>query len=412
MKVVIIGAGIAGLSAAYYLNKEGWDVQVLEKGDGLNNCSYGNAGMIVPSHFTPLAAPGIVSQGIKWMLSSKSPFYVRPSLNLSLLDWGIRFLKHTNEKHVSRSAGPVRDLNLYSSRLYDELAATPGFDFELRQNGIMMLYKTAAMAHEEAELAEKAQRLGLEVAVHDKNGIRELEPGLEMDVAGGVLYRCDGILYPPQLMRQLTRQLLSAGVQIHYQTEVTGFKSSGRTLTEVVTTKGDFKADEVVVATGYELPELASVLQLKLPLMPGKGYSFMYHPGPGISMIHGALLLEARVAVTPMNGQIRFSGTMELGPANNKIYSNRVRGIVEAVPRYFPGCRPAFPTGTWYGYRPCPPDGLPYLGRVKKINNLSIAGGGGMMGLSLGPAYGKTIANILSGKDTATQIEVFNPDRF
>ncbi|MGJ7032517.1 NAD(P)/FAD-dependent oxidoreductase [Niabella hirudinis] len=412
MKAIIIGAGIAGLSAAYYLNKAGWDVQVLEKGDGLNNCSYGNAGMIVPSHFTPLAAPGIVARGIKWMLSSKSPFYVRPSLNISLLDWGMKFLKHANEKNVDRNAEAIRDLNLFSSKLYDEWAAAAGFDFELRQNGIMMLYKTRDTAHEEAVLAEKAQRLGLNAVVYDKNGIRELEPHLKMDVEGGVLYKCDGILYPPQLIKQLTQHLLSGGVQIHYQTGVKGFKSAGNALTEVVTEKGNFKADEIVIATGHELPKLASLLQLRLPLMPGKGYSFMYRPSPATSMIHAALLLEARVAVTPMNGQIRFSGTMELGPASNKIHLNRVKGIVEAIPKYFPDWQPGFPANTWYGYRPCAPDGLPYLGRVKKISNLSVAGGGGMMGLSLGPAYGKTIADILSGKSTETSIETFSPDRF
>jgi len=156
--VIIIGAGIAGLSSAYYLLKDGWQITVLEKDNGKNNCSYGNAGMIVPSHFTPLAAPGIVAQGVKWMLNSKSPFYVRPSLNLGLIDWGLKFLKHANEKHVERNAEAIRDLNLASSKLYDQLAAEEGFDFELRQNGILMLYK-------------KANRLGLDTQVLDRNGV-------------------------------------------------------------------------------------------------------------------------------------------------------------------------------------------------------------------------------------------------
>ncbi len=410
--VVIIGAGIAGLSSAYYLLKDGWQITVLEKDNGKNNCSYGNAGMIVPSHFTPLAAPGIVAQGVKWMLNSKSPFYVRPSLNLGLIDWGLKFLKHANEKHVERNAEAIRDLNLASSKLYDQLAAEEGFDFELRQNGILMLYKSKEVEHEEIELSEKANRLGLDTQVLDRNCVQELEPNLKIDTLGAVLYKCDGIMYPPKLMQELTTYLLNNGVEFHYDTEVNGFETTGNKIKSAVTSKGNFQGDEFVVTGGAALGKIGSKLNLKLPLMPGKGYSFMYNPEEGTSMNHASLLLEARVAVTPMNNQIRFSGTMELGPANDKIYANRVKGIVESIPKYYPDIQIDYPQDIWFGYRPCSPDGLPYLGRTKKYSNVSIAGGGGMMGLSLGPAFGQSIAKILSNEKTVSNISGFNPDRF
>lgn len=146
--------------------------------------------------------------------------------------------------------------------------------------------------------------------------------------------------------------------------------------------------------------------------MPGKGYSFMYNPAQDEQLRHAALLLEARVAVTPMNGQIRFSGTMELGSANDTVYHSRVQGIVESIPKYFPDIQVPYPDKVWFGYRPCPPDGLPYLGRLRKLSNVTIAGGGGMMGLSLGPAFGKAVADLLSGRQTTTDIRVFEPERF
>ncbi|MCL7986740.1 FAD-dependent oxidoreductase [Sphingobacterium sp. lm-10] len=411
-KVLVVGAGIAGLCSAYYLQKAGWEVQVLDKDDGLNNCSIGNAGMIVPSHFTPLAAPGIVAQGLRWMLDSKSPFYVRPSLNPELISWGLKFLRHANEKHVNTHAEAIRDLNLYSSQLYDILKDEVGFDFELRQNGIMMLYKSKAAEHEEQELADRARSLGLDAVPYDKAGIQALEPNLRLDAVGGILYNCDGILSPSKLMHGLTVLLKSAGVTFNYHTAVEGFQVSGNKVKAVKTSKGTFDADEVVITGGASLPGLVRNLGIKTPLMPGKGYSFMVEPPENTAMQHAALLVEARVAVTPMNGQIRFSGTMELGPANDRIYTNRVKGIVEAIPNYFPDLEVSYPEQVWYGYRPCSPDGLPYLGRSSRYQNLSIAGGAGMMGLSLGPAFGKTIADLLDGHAPQTDIKGFRPERF
>ena len=411
--VVVIGAGIAGLASAYYLVRDGWKVKILEKNRGDNNCSYGNAGMIVPSHFTPLAAPGMVAQGIKWMFNRKSPFYVRPSLNPRLMSWGLKFLKHANRAHVDKHACAIRDLNLYSSGLYNALAAEDDFDFELKQNGILMMYKSSEVQHEEIELAHHAQELGLDVDILNGNEVQELEPNLKLDILGAVLYRCDGKIYPPKLMQQLIGYLKMKGVEFHMETEVNKFTVAGNTIKAAISNRGSFEADAFVLTGGAYLPQLAAKLDINIPLMPGKGYSFMYDPMVENNMNHAALLLEARVAVTPMNGQIRFSGTMELGPANDKIYENRVKGIVEAIPKYYPELKVDYPKDNiWYGYRPCSPDGLPYLGGLKRYGNAVVAGGGGMMGLSLGPAYGKIVSDLLSRRPIESDIIGFKPDRF
>jgi len=407
-KVLIIGGGIVGLTSAYYLQKKGYEVTVLDKGDITDNCSFGNAGMIVPSHFVPLAAPGMIKQGIRWMFDSKSPFYVRPSLNGNLINWGLKFMKHATAKHVSQSAAPLRDLSLLSKKLYEGLAKEPDFNFELTNNGILAFYKTEKAGEEEAHLAARAIELGLDMAMLTADKCRALQPDLKLDVLGAVHYRCDAHLYPTKLMNALLQYLLNNGVKIERGREVNKIETVGNRIMKVFTGNTAWEADQYVLATGSWSPAVAKMADVKISLMPGKGYSFM-EPEPQQRLTIPALLCEARVAITPMNGQIRYGGTMELDKINTRINMQRVKGIVESVPAYFPDLKPALPAekDIWYGFRPSSPDGLPYIGRSEKRENLIIATGHGMMGLSLGPATGLLVSQIASGMATDLKMEPF-----
>lgn len=412
-KVTIIGAGIIGLCSAYYLLKQGYQPTLIDQGDLLNNCSSGNAGMIVPSHFVPLAAPGMISQGIKWMFDSKSPFYVKPSLNPALLSWGMKFWKHANAKHVENAAIPLRDLHLLSKQLYDDLTKEPELNFGLEKKGILMLYKTQATGDEEIHMAHKAQELGLDVAILNAQQVQDLEPDTALNVMGAVHYRCDAHLYPNALIKQLINYLQNKGVQIITNCKVTGFETINGEITSIHTEKQNFKADLVVMTGGAWLPTLAKLAKLNIPVMPGKGYSFMVDPKDQ-KIHHPSLLLEARVAVTPMNNQVRFGGTMEIAPINTQINQKRVEGIVNAIPQYYPEHQVPMPAldKVWYGFRPCSPDGLPYIGYSQKLKNLIIAGGHGMMGLSLGPATGLLVAELANQGNLSASISAFNPSRF
>lgn len=411
--VLIIGGGITGLSSAYYLAKDGWKVSMVDKDDFTDNCSYGNAGMIVPSHFTPLAAPGIVAQGIKWLFDSRSPFYVKPSLSLSLLSWGVKFLKHANANHVDRSAPHILALNNFSKALYDELAKELGGEFGLEHRGILMLFKTAKTEEEEIHLANKAKSLGLDVEVLNRQQVQEVEPEVRLDVLGAVHYRCDGHLYPQALINLLIERIKRLGVTLIPNAEATRFAFQHGKISSVETRAGSYSPDLVVLTGGAWLQGLAKKANLNIPLMPGKGYSFMTTAFDG-KVKHPALLLEARVALTPMGGKVRIGGTMELAPIHPKINKKRVEGIVNSIPEYYPEYRLPLPDEReiWHGFRPCSPDGLPYLGRTASIENLIVAGGMGMMGLSLGPATGKIVSELANGSPVSTNIGLFAPDRF
>ncbi|MBS1500598.1 MAG: FAD-dependent oxidoreductase [Bacteroidetes bacterium] len=413
-KAIIIGGGVIGLFSAYYLHKSGWEVEVIDQGDLSDNCSYGNAGMVTPSHFVPLAAPGMVEQGIRWMFNSKSPFYVRPSLNPELFGWGLKFIKSATKKHVDRSAGPLRDISLLSKKLYHEFEQDTKLEFGLEDKGILMLFKTPKMVDEEKHLAEEATNLGLDAQYLSPGECAKLQPGVELDIAGAVHYHCDAHLYPNKLMKVLVKYLEDSGVKMHRHTKIVSIAHSNDKITSFNSADKEFKGDAYVIATGAWSPAVTKLTGLHVPLMPGKGYSFMVPQDEKRKMTIPSILVEAKVAVTPMNGSIRYGGTMEVGKINDKVNMNRVKGIVESVPKYFPDFKPAVPAekDIWFGFRPVSPDGMPYIGLSKKYKNLAIATGHAMIGLSLGPATGKLVAEVLNGSPVSVDIKPYEVERF
>ena len=262
-------------------------------------------------------------------------------------------------------------------------------------------------------MIEKATSLGLDAQYLTPAECRALQPEIELDILGAVHYRCDSHMYPNKLMKGLIKYLEAAGVKIHRNTEVTGINHNGDKISSIKTKDKEFTGDAYLIAGGSWSPGIAKLAGLKIPLMPGKGYSFMDHH-PVKKMTIPSILCEARVAITPMNGSIRFGGTMEVGKVNQQININRVKGIVESVPKYFPDFKLPLPgeKDIWFGFRPCSPDGVPYIGMSGKYKNLAIATGHAMIGLALGPATGKLIADAFNGEKPAIDTGIFAVDRF
>lgn len=412
--VVVIGGGIVGLSSAYYLQQAGHRVTVLDKGNFLDNCSYGNAGYVCPSHFTPLAAPGIVSQGLKWMLNSRSPFYVQPSLNRSLIDWGFKFMKSATKKNVDRSAVPLRDIALMSQREYESWAALPDFNFAYQHKGLLEIFQTQKVASHAKHAVEKGKELGLDVELLDYEAMQQLEPQTKINGLGAIFFKCDAHLYPNKLMQDLIAYLKQHSVQLLENEEVTGFEKKQKNVTRVITSSNAFDADAVVVASGSWSRETAALLDTKIPLMPGRGYSITLENAP-YHLNYPAILTEGRVAITPMDGnKIRFGGTMEVVSTKAAPRYNRVEGILKAVKDFLPSFDIPRPSDDkiWYGYRPCSADGLPYIGKISKFNNVVVATGHSMLGLSLGAGTGRLVAEIINEQPTCIDISAFAVERF
>ena len=406
--ISIIGGGIIGLCSAYYLAKEGFQVSVFDKSDMTDGCSYGNAGMIVPSHIIPLAQPGMIAQGMKWMFDSQSPFYVKPRLSTDLIKWGMQFYKHANKKHVEKAMPALRDLSLLSKELYQDFAKENN-SFFYDEKGLLMLFKTEKTAKEMHHEGKLAENLGLGVNYLSKEEVLQLETGTKTDVIGGIHYTSDAHLYPQKFMQFIKAQLNKLDVEIYKNTTVTDFKISNNTVTELITLRGNFTTDEVVLATGSWSPEIARKLKTSVSMLPGKGYSFTLKEKTQKPRIP-SILCEGKVAVTPMANDIRFGGTMEITHNNDtKINQNRLQGIINSVNDFYPELGIEMPkiADTWYGFRPCTPSGMPIITKSKKITNLTLATGHAMMGLSLAPATGKVVAELILGKPTSVATNMF-----
>ncbi|MCH5719739.1 NAD(P)/FAD-dependent oxidoreductase [Niabella hibiscisoli] len=412
MNVVIIGGGIIGLAGAYYLRKAGLEVSVVDKNDITDGCSFGNIGYISPSHFIPLATPGIIKQGMKWMMSSSSPFFIKPRLNADLVRWGLAFRKSANKSLVETNAPHLNNLLQLSRQLMTDLKNDLE-DFDLLEKGVFMLYKSELTGHHEKEMAEQAALFGLKTVVCNKQQVQDYETETEVDVAGGVLYLDDCHVNPAKLMQALYRRLREMGVHFYLNAEVTDFEKTGNKITSVVTHTQPIPADEVIIANGSWMGELSKLLGIRILLQPGKGYSMVYDQ-LAHNLQYPSILVDDRVATAPIDRWLRIGGTMEMSGHSDNILPKRVQSIYDAFKKYYPKMNLPQPdtSKAWFGYRPVSPDGLPYIGRHHQYKNLTYAGGHAMMGVSCATGTGILLNEIIQHQPTSIKIDAFSPERF
>lgn len=413
--VIVCGGGIVGLCIAHYLAREGFAVTIIERNPpDVDSCAHGSAGYVSPSHVIPVSAPGMVWQGLKWMLSSRSPFYIKPRLDVELIRWGWLFARSCRAAHLRRAAPVLRDLCLGGRELFVELAEKTGNPFELRREGILNLCQTEKGLEEEVQgLARVANELGIEAQVLDARETAAIEPAARMNVVGSVYFPLDAHLTPRKLMKALLALLIEQGVKIHWNTRIIGWQTEAGGVTRISTAAGDFAADEYILATGSWGAETVRGLEIKLPMQPGKGYSLTIQ-NPRIQFTKPMILVERRVAVTPMGDQLRFGGTMELSGHNGRVLAERIEQIIDSAQTYLPdfGAEDFAGIKPWFGYRPMSPDGLPYVGRFARVTNLTAACGHAMLGVTMAPITGLLVAEILAGRRPSIDLTLLNPDRF
>jgi len=409
--IAIIGGGVIGVCSAYYLAQKGAKVLLLEKGEIASGCSYGNGGLIVPSHAVPLASPGALGNGLRWLLDAASPFYIKPRFSVDLFTWLARFVQASRKDQMLHSLAAMRDLLMASRALYDELSQTAGFDFGFEGNGSLQVFLTERGLQGGVEEAQLLEKFDIPTTVMDAAEVCDLEPALLPRVVGGIYYPRDAHINPFRFVRGLAEKARGLGVKISTGTEVLGFETKNGSVAVIKTTHGAFHPQKVLLAAGSWSPEIAHELKLNIPIQAAKGYSLTYENlavSPKIPLLFG----EAHTVVNPLGDAVRVAGTLELAGMDFSINLRRVDMIRTSAEQYLAGLGQTRLIEIWRGLRPCTPDGLPIISPSGSVGNLFIAAGHAMLGMSLGPITGKLVSQLVTEESLDFNIAPFRIDRF
>ncbi len=410
--VLIIGGGPVGLSCAYYLLKSGRSVTLLDAKEIGKGSGSGNAGHIVPSHIIPLAAPGVVTSALKWMLDpAHSPFGMKVSLDLNYLSWLLKFVLACNDANVQRSIKPLNDLGQLSAKNFAQIVAEEKFDCSYQEKGLLFLYKTEKAFHDGRHEGEFMQKHGIPVSVYDKAKIHEVEPTALDDIIGGVHFTADAHLNPAVFLKLLSHRARAMGAEMLDNTPVTGFETANGKISKVKTSADDFEAEQIILAAGALTPAVARDLKLNIPIQPARGYS-MTMSATKTMPSHALILGERRIAVSPMDGVLRFTGRLEVGNYSMEPNPVWLQRIENSAREYLRLDEKLDVKETWAGLRPTTPDGMPIIGRSTTHSNLILATGHAMLGLSLGPGTGQVVAELLNGQQPAISLSPMRLERF
>lgn len=409
--VLIIGAGVIGISAAYYLAQSGLSVTVVDSKGVAAGSSWGNAGLVCPNHSEPIPGPGVLSQGLKWLLDVESPLYIRPRLDMDLLRWLWRFRRYCNQEALDRAIPRLRDMQRASLALFREIIQQEGIACDFQETGGLLVFRTPSAWEQGIAQARHTQSFGLQLTILDQNAVHELEPTLHPDVIGGIWHQEDAFLTPHKFVFGLAEAAQRHGAIILPEHPVVGFETQGNRIRTVRTAQGDFHPQNIVLAAGIWSAYLARELDIAIPMQPAKGYSITI-PRPNPSPKRYVIFGERNAVATPMGNTLRFAGTLELSGLDGPVLPRRVQAIRRAAHEYLRLPQPLPQGQVWQGLRPVPPDGMPYIGRWPDYTNLVIATGHAMLGLSMGPITGKLVSELIQHRAPSLPLDGFEVARF
>jgi D-amino-acid dehydrogenase len=412
--VLIIGSGLIGLSTAFALKQRGVpEITIIDSAPGPHGASVVNAGWVTPTHSDPVGVPGMTKQVAKWMLKSDSPLYIKPALHdPEFMWWLFKFWRACNDKSFNHATAAMVALNEKTFPLFDSLTEA-GVKFEMYSEGLIMAFLSGHNLEAGLKHLERYLQFGFPTPkVYWGQDARELEPALSANVNGVFHIEAERHLRPDTLTKGLVDWLDERGVNFANNSTVVGMDISGGAVRAVEATGGRYEADAVVIAAGAYSGRLAKMSGKGLPVQAGKGYKIDYH-NPPTCLRHPMSLHEPRMAVTPMGTFTRFAGTMELSGINTVVRKERVAALARGGQQFLRDWPSEIPQATVdSGMRPMTPDGMPIIGAMPNVRNLTISTGHQMLGLGLAPASGDALAELIVTGKTPPVLEPFGPNRF
>ena len=410
-EIIVIGGGVIGLACAHYLSLDGRPVRVIEKETVGSGASHGNCGLVFISHLLPLCAPGVVRHALGRMFRRGSPLYVSPVPNLFRLSWLLRFAAKCNPQHLEFAVRARSSILRYSDTLYRELFEPHDIDAQHERKGVLLVFRSETAMEEYGQTLAWLEAFGIEARAYRGRALTELQPALRDDLYGGWLHPHDSHLRPDALLREWKNKLVGSGVRFEENCSFQHFVSSRPGSTALQTDRGVFAADACVIATGAWTPQLLRGMSLRLPMQPGKGYSITVADSAGFPQIP-CIFEERSVVATPFRNGCRLGGTMEFSGHSTHLVRKRLQNLKNAAAEYLKEPTVAPAVEEWSGLRPMMFDDLPVIDRLPDRSGIYVATGHGMMGMSLAPATGKIIADLVAGRQPQIDISPFGLQRF
>jgi len=409
--VLVIGGGVIGLACAHYLRQAGRAVRVIEQGAVGAGASHGNCGLVFTSDLVPLCVPGAVRQEIAGLLRRTSPLFIKPAWDVGRISWLLRFAGMCRADHVRHAIRARAAILKSSEHLFEALLGPGGLAAEYEKRGVLLVYRSAAAMQGYAAVNDLLRPHGVAAEALVGKALREVEPALREDVYGAWYHREDSHLRPDKLLASWKQTLARSGVVIEEECRLERFRCAAGSVEAAVTNRGERAARDFVLAAGAWSAPIAAQLGLKLPMQPGKGYSITMDR-PAVCPQIPCYLYERRVVATPWPSGYRLGGTMEFSGFDTQLSAHRIRGLKTAAREYLRAPLGPAVVEEWAGLRPMTYDDLPVIGRANRFQNLFLATGHGMLGVTTAPATGKLAAELICGNPPHIDPEPFSPGRF
>ena len=407
MKITIIGAGIIGVSSAYFLAKSGYEVEVIDRqnGPGLET-SFANAGMLTPSMSDPWNSPGLMGSLISSLIGGHSSLSLTPRVLPSMVGWGFSFLNQSRQKYFYNNLHRSAELCCYSMKVLTKLNDDLNINYQGYKTGSMKIFRDQSAMDKLVKLSEHLKDHGMTFQVLKSKELLKKEPSLkeaEHRLCGGVYFPDDHAGNAYQFTCEMEKKTRNLGVSFRYGVSVNKMVRDGEKITKLISSKGDFISDMFILCAGSYSTPLARTAGLNIPVRPAKGYSLTipingWNSGPRMPLIDDG----SHLAITPLGDTIRIAGTAEFVGYDRNIKKNRIGKLYNLFDEIYPQFSPYLERDKvkeWAGLRPLTADGSPYIGRTP-IKNLHLNTGHGPLGWTMAAGSAKMLSNILRGEKT------------